>query len=117
MSAPLTPQDPRAAQGEARHATQEGTGARAGARQAQGNVSPPNAAERAHMDRIGRMPCVGCGSIFVELHHSLSAPGKRCRRDHRFVVPVCSRVPPRKPSGIHGLGSERTLRRAPSAWI
>jgi endogenous inhibitor of DNA gyrase (YacG/DUF329 family) len=58
------------------------------------------------MERIAKMPCLGCGAREVELHHSLTAKGKRCRRDHRFVVPLCPACH-RGPSGVHGIGSER----------
>jgi hypothetical protein len=68
-------------------------------------ASPPNAAEQKHMDRLAKMPCLGCGSWAIELHHSLTAKGKRCRRDHRFVIPLCASCH-RGPSGVHGI-SER----------
>lgn len=69
-------------------------------------TSPPTAAEQRHMDRIAAMPCLGCGTWPVEVHHSLTAPGKRCRRDHRFVCPLCPNCH-RGSTGVHGLGSER----------
>jgi hypothetical protein len=53
------------------------------------------------MDRVGAMPCLGCGRFGIELHHSLTAKGKRCRRDHRFVVPLCPACH-RGPNGVHG---------------
>jgi hypothetical protein len=70
--------------------------------------SPSNAAELRHWARLREMGCVGCGNPDVERHHSLTAKGKRCRRDHRFVVPLCAACH-RGPSGVHGLGSERAF--------
>jgi hypothetical protein len=58
------------------------------------------------MDRIADLPCLGCGSWPVEVHHSLTAPGKIRRRDHRFVAPLCPACH-RGSQGVHGLGSER----------
>lgn len=69
-------------------------------------ASPPNAAEQRHMTRIAGMDCLGCGAKGVELHHSLTAEGKRCRRDHRFVIPLCGPCH-RGPQGLHGIGCER----------
>lgn len=68
--------------------------------------SAPNAAEESHWQRLRAIGCLGCGSTNVERHHSLTAVGKRCRRDHRFVVALCADCH-RGPSGVHGLGSER----------
>ena len=67
----------------------------------------PDADEKAHMDRVARMGCLVCGKP-AELHHSMSAPGKIRRRDHRFVVPLCE-VHHRGRVGDHGLGSERAF--------
>jgi hypothetical protein len=48
------------------------------------------ALERIHMDRIGAMPCLGCGRRPVHVHHLMKCPAKRCRRDHRYVAPLCA---------------------------
>lgn len=72
--------------------------------------SAPTAAEARHMSRIAAMPCLGCGSAAVELHHSLTAKGKIRRRDHRFVCPLCPACH-RGPKGVHGIGSEHKFGR------
>lgn len=64
-----------------------------------------NALEEAHIARIKAMPCLITGKTPVDVHHLMKAPGKRCRRDHRWVVPLhhtmhCG------PQGVHGLGTE-----------
>lgn len=64
------------------------------------------ALEREHMDRIGKMACLGCSRRPVEVHHLMKCPDKRCRRDHRFVVPLCETCH-RGKTGVHGLGSEQ----------
>ncbi len=64
----------------------------------------PTSSERAHMDRVRALGCLVCG-IIPELHHVLHMEGKRIRRDHRYVVPLCSHHH-RSHEGLHGLGSE-----------
>ncbi len=68
----------------------------------------PTPSERAHMDRVRSFGCLVCGSI-PELHHVLHMDGKRIRRDHRYVVPLCSHHH-RSHEGLHGLGSERKFK-------
>ncbi|MGV7119616.1 hypothetical protein [Sphingopyxis sp. 550A] len=67
----------------------------------------PNAAERRHKDRVKRMPCCGCGRRGPsDAHHTLlPVPGKRWRRDHEFIVPVCKDCH-QGTNGIHGIGHE-----------
>jgi hypothetical protein len=72
--------------------------------------SAPTAAEQQHMNRIAGMPCLGCGRMPVEVHHSLTAKGKIRRRDHRFVCPLCPACH-RGPRGVHGT-SERAFSQA-----
>jgi hypothetical protein len=52
----------------------------------------PNAGERRHHIRVMELPCQACGVEYgVIAHHILSdAPGKRYRRDHEFVIPLCA---------------------------
>lgn len=54
------------------------------------------------MARISEMPCLGCGSVPIERHHSLTAKGKIRRRDHRFIIPLCPECH-RGVSGVHGV--------------
>jgi hypothetical protein len=61
----------------------------------------PNAAEQRHWLRLKKMGCLGCLNPVVECHHSLTAKAKRCRRDHRFVVPLCENCH-RGRYGVHG---------------
>jgi len=64
-------------------------------------------AERAYMAHMATLPCLGCGKWPVEVHHILqSMAGKITRRDHRYVVPLCSDCH-RGRWGVHGIGSER----------
>jgi hypothetical protein len=63
------------------------------------------ALERHHLARMAAKPCCVSGLVCVEVHHLMRAPDKRCRRDHRWVVPLIASLH-RGPEGIHGLGSE-----------
>lgn len=50
-----------------------------------------NVAEKRHKARVQREPCFGCGSPFVQAHHTLlKFPEKRWRRDHMCLLPVCA---------------------------
>lgn len=66
-----------------------------------------SADEKAHADRLrADACCFGCGRWGIETHHlMLPFEGKRWRRDHRFLLPVC-RDCHRGAQGIHGLGRE-----------
>ena len=68
----------------------------------------PSASEKRHADRLHASEnCFGCGRWGIETHHlMLPFEGKRWRRDHRFLLPVCASCH-RGQNGIHGLGSER----------
>ena len=49
-----------------------------------------NAAERRHAERVCEEPCFGCRGPGGVAHHTLlNFPGKRWRRDHRRLLPVC----------------------------
>lgn len=61
-----------------------------------------NALEEAHVARIKAMPCIVSGKKPVDAHHLMKAPNKRCRRDHRWVVPLHRSMH----DCLHGLGSE-----------
>jgi len=68
-----------------------------------------NAAEKRHKAWIKSLPCIGCGAVGrSDAHHTLlSIPGKRWRRDHEFLIPVCWDCH-QGPRGIHGIGNELT---------
>ena len=53
----------------------------------------PDAAERAHMDRLAQMPCLVCGVRPVTLHHVTGYADRmgRIARSHKLVVPLCDR--------------------------
>lgn len=67
----------------------------------------PNAVEMRHHHRVKLLDCFGCGAPGPsECHHTMLAfEGKRWRRDHRFILPVCPRCH-RGRYGIHGIRSE-----------
>jgi tRNA G37 N-methylase Trm5 len=49
-----------------------------------------NQAEKTHMKRISEMQCLWCGAMPVQVHHVImSLPGKRTRKDHRYVAALC----------------------------
>lgn len=62
---------------------------------------PPNAQEKSHMDRIGKMGCLVCGAK-CELHHEKDGPG--AKRDHRLVTPLCPLHHRHTIHGRHGMG-------------
>ena len=68
-----------------------------------------NAAEKRHKAWIKSLACIGCGVVGrSDAHHTLlSIPGKRWRRDHEFLIPVCWACH-QGPQGIHGIGNELT---------
>ncbi len=51
----------------------------------------PDAAERAHMDRVAQMPCLVCGVRPVTLHHVTGYADRigRIARSHKLLVPLC----------------------------
>lgn len=52
--------------------------------------APPTAAERAHFDRVAKLPCLVSGQHGVTLHHVTGyadRPG-RFSRSHRLIVPL-----------------------------
>ena len=53
----------------------------------------PDAAERAHMDRVAQMPCLVCGVRPVTLHHVSAYADRmgRIARSHKLVAPLCNR--------------------------
>ena len=67
----------------------------------------PNAAEMRHKARVKQMRCMGCGKWPVDAHHVMgNVEGKRWRRDHRFLVPLCHDDCHQGPNGVHGIGKE-----------
>jgi len=69
----------------------------------------PNKEEQAHIDRVRALGCLVCGTG-AEIHHILHMKGKRVRRDHRYIAPLCSHHH-RSHEGIHGLGSEEAFKK------
>lgn len=66
-----------------------------------------SAREKRHKAFVKTQPCYGCGANQVDAHHSLlNIEGKRWRRDHRWLLPVCHHQCHQGSTGIHGLGSE-----------
>lgn len=51
----------------------------------------PTAKERAHMERVAKLPCLVCGAWPVQLHHvsGSSHVMGRLPRSHELVVPLC----------------------------
>lgn len=71
--------------------------------------APPTPEQRAYHRWVrARGQCEGCGGIGVcHVHHLLSdAPGKVGRRDHFFVLSLCSGCHTNNTHSVHGLGSE-----------
>lgn len=67
----------------------------------------PNAVEMRHHHRVKLRNCFGCGAPGPsECHHTLlKFEGKRWRRDHRYILPLCGKCH-RGRYGVHGIGSE-----------
>lgn len=61
-----------------------------------------NELEEHHVARIKAMPCLVSRRAHPDPHHLMKAPGKRCRRDHRWVVPLHRSMH----DFLHALGSE-----------
>jgi hypothetical protein len=70
-----------------------------------------NSLEEAHVEGIRKMPCVVSGKSPVVAHHLMKAPGKRCRRDHRWVVPLIPDLHNMGDKSVHALGSEAEFER------
>lgn len=68
--------------------------------------APPTADEQRHLDRVGLLPCLKTGRRPVVVHHIMHMPGKRCRRDHRFVVPLIPEFHNMGDESVHSLGGE-----------
>lgn len=61
-----------------------------------------------HLGRVAALGCSHCRGG-ANLHHVMHMDGKECRRDDRFVVPLC-RLHHQGRFGVHGLGSERAFK-------
>lgn len=46
-----------------------------------------NAKEKKHLDAVSQLPCLVCGAVPVELHHTVRLAKKK--RDHMEVLPLC----------------------------
>lgn len=61
--------------------------------------APPTAKERAHMERVAKLPCLVCGDGSTVHHVTGSAHVMgRLPRSHELVVPLC----PKHHQVIHG---------------
>lgn len=50
------------------------------------------AAEKRHASFVAQQVCYGCGASPVQAHHTLlKFIGKRSRREHHYLLPVCFR--------------------------
>jgi hypothetical protein len=67
--------------------------------------------ERQHLGRIASMRCIVSNEYVICVHHLMKAPGKRTRRDHRWVIPIAPRLHNMGDDSIHGLGSEEAFER------
>ena len=57
------------------------------------------------------MPCLVSGRRPVVVHHLMKCPGKRKRRDHRFVIPLIPELHNMGNASVHLLGSEAAFER------
>lgn len=73
--------------------------------------SDKGAAERQHMERVAAMPCCGCGSRPVQVHHVISDGYKRLTRDHRRVVPLCIVCHTSGKEAVHAIGHAEFTRK------
>jgi hypothetical protein len=73
----------------------------------------PTAKERAHMDRVAKLPCLVSGEYGVTLHHVTASSHVMGRfpRSHQLVVPLARRYhqrvadpSAREPISVEGLG-------------
>lgn len=65
------------------------------------------ALEEKHLARVAALPCCVTGKRPVVVHHLMRAPGKRTRRDHRWVVPLTDELHRNTAAeSVHGLGTE-----------
>lgn len=75
-----------------------------------GAADKPNKAEQAHLDHVAAFGCLVCLKP-ANIHHIMHMLGKRCRRDHRYVVPLC-RKHHQETGGLHDLGGEEQFKEA-----
>ena len=66
------------------------------------------AEEARFIELVAGLGCLICGKP-ASIHHIMHAPGKHCRRDHRFIAPLCYDHH-QGDEGVHGLGSEGAFR-------
>ena len=62
--------------------------------------------EAAHLAWVASLPCCVTGQRPVVLHHIMHMPGKRTRRDDRYVVPLIPALHNMGDLSVHMLGSE-----------
>lgn len=60
---------------------------------------------KRHLDRMAQYGCLVCGKP-ANLHHIMHMDGKDCRRDDRYIAPLCKEHHQGK-YGVHGIGSEK----------
>ena len=75
------------------------------------SATSKTAEEAAHLERVASLPCCVTGRRPVVVHHLMKAPGKRCRRDHRWVVPLSAMLHNQSGYSVHELGSEEKFER------
>lgn len=66
----------------------------------------PTALKRYHA-YVAQMPCCGCGSWPVEVHHVISDGFKRLTKDHRLVLPCCPLCHRSGPTALHVIGTRK----------
>jgi len=59
------------------------------------------AAEKRHLERVARLPCVICGAHGVHVHHIRTGQGMSQRSSHFLTIPACPECH-QGPEGIHG---------------
>lgn len=71
-----------------------------------------NALEAFHVERVRKLPCLIQGNrIAGAAHHLMKAPGKRCRRDHQWVVPLSPEFHNMGSRSVHALATEEAFER------
>jgi hypothetical protein len=71
----------------------------------QGPAKGKSAAEKGFHAFVAALPCVGCGSWPVEVHHVISDGFKRLTRCHRLVLPLCPLCHRIGPTALHVIGT------------
>lgn len=59
-------------------------------------------AKKAHLDRLGCLPCALCGAFEVHVHHILEGRIKGRKSAHFTAIPLCQSCHTDPQMGIHG---------------